>query len=157
MKQLVFICSANICRSSTAEALLRGILQQRKMNDIVVCSAGTDDIGQQPRDGIMIRIAMEHGYTIDGLSKQMTRSLLEQSDLIIVMTYMHKSKVEAILLNEHCDRIHLFMDYCFGKDISLDDPSHMPEHIYRKTFELLLKGCKIIADKLCQSSIKIPE
>ena len=157
MKQVLFICTANICRSATAEVLLREMLKQRNLNDVAVCSAGTDNFDQQPRDGIMTRIAMEHGYTIDGLSKQMTHSLLEQSDLIIVMTYQHKSKAEAMLLNEHCDRIHLFMDYCFGKDISLDDPSHMPEHIYRRTFDLLLKGCKIIADKLCQSSIKIPE
>lgn len=148
MKHLVFICSANICRSSACEVLLRGILQQRKMNDITVCSAGTDDIGQQPRDGIMTRIAMEHGYTIDGLSQQMTRSLLEQSDLIIFMTYQHKSKAEAMLPYEYWGRIHLFMDYCFGKDISLNDPSHMPEHVYRKTFDILFKGCKIIADKL---------
>lgn len=148
MKQILFICTANVCRSAAAEAILKGMLKQRNLNDISVCSAGTDDFGQQPRDGVMCRIAYEYGYTLEGMSNRMTRSILEQSDLIIVMTYLHKIKVEDCLPYEQWGKIHLFLDYCFGVDESLDDPSHMPEQVYRKTFDVLFNGCKVIVDKI---------
>ena len=47
--KLLFVCSANVCRSPTATALLaRRLLVADRLRDVVVASAGTDAVPGQP-------------------------------------------------------------------------------------------------------------
>ena len=148
MTQVTFVCTGNVCRSAAAEAILKKMVEDRRIPDVAVRSVGTQNLCGAVRDGVMTRIAAEYGYTLDGTSTFMTREVFRQSDLILVMTYTHKLEVQNMLPYEHWGRIRLFMEYCFDKDIPVDDPSYMPDEVYHKTFHTLEKGCRIIADRL---------
>ena len=152
MKRICFICSGNVCRSITAEILLRQMIIEQGLNDVSVFSMGTSNIGQQPCDGMMARIAMSYGYEMTGTSTFMSKDTLMEADLILVMTYTHMMEVRNILPHYRWGTIRLFNEYCFGKDIPVNDPSFMPEPVYRQTFLWLQKGCRVIIDRLKTNS-----
>lgn len=153
MRRICFICSGNVCRSITAEILLRQMIIEQGLNDVSVFSMGTSNIGQQPCDGMMARIAMSYGYEMTGTSTFMSKDTLMEADLILVMTYTHMMEVRNILPHYRWGAIRLFNEYCFGKDIPVDDPSFMPEPVYRQTFLWLQKGCRVIIDRLKTNSL----
>lgn len=145
---VAFICTGNVCRSSLAAALLEKMLRQEGLTDIEVNSMGTADIGSQPRDPVMVRLAANHGYTLTGTSTHMTRELLAKADLILVMTYSHQMEVQQLLPYSRWGCIRLFNEYCFGHDRPVEDPSFMSEAVYTRTFEHIEKGCRVIMKKL---------
>ena len=145
---ILFICTGNACRSAAAEAVLRKLLRDAGVDDITVASAGTLEWGSNPRDAVMTRIAAEHGYTMEGATQYMTREMLNVADLILVMTPSHRAEVTRLLDYNHWSRVHLFMDYCFGKEAPLIDPTYCPEVIYREVFSAIERGCRVIVEKI---------
>lgn len=124
------------------------MLAVAKRIDIKVESAGTIDWGENPRDPIMVQIATEHGYKMTGNTKYMTFEQLREADLIFAMTSRNEQCIHQKLLTVECENVHLFMDYCFGGYESLQDPSGQSEEVYRRVFDIIEKGCKIITKKL---------
>ena len=148
MTQITFVCTGNVCRSAAAEAILRKMVEERQIPDVIVNSVGTLNLQSAHRDGVMAQIAAGYGYPMTGHSTFRSCEVFMKADLILVMTYTHKLEVQNILPYERWGRIRLFMEYCFDKDVSVEDPSYMPESVYRHTFEILEKGCSVIADRL---------
>ena len=147
---ILFICTGNACRSALAECVLRKQLSEVGIDDVTVGSAGTLDWGSNPRDAVMARIAGEHGYTMEGTTQCMTREMLNAADLILVMTPSHREEVTRLLDYGHWSRVHLFMDYCFGKEAALIDPTYCPEVIYREVFSAIERGCRVMVEKIIE-------
>ena len=147
---ILFICTGNACRSAAAEAVLRKLLRDAGVDDITVASAGTLEWGSNPRDAVMARIAGEHGYTMEGTTQCMTREILNAAELILVMTPSHREEVTRLLDYSHWSRVRLFMDYCFGKEAPLIDPTYCPEVIYREVFSAIERGCRVIVEKIIE-------
>ena len=145
---VLFVCTGNACRSAAAEYVLKKMLAERNVSDIHVNSVGTLDWGENARDGVMVRIAAEHGYEMGGFTTFMTAEAVNKADLILVMTNDHKCTVQRFLKYENWDRIQLFMDYCFGEDLPLQDPNCMSEAVYRSVFDKIEQGCREIVRKL---------
>src|SRR4029079_18865235 len=81
-KRILFVCIGNICRSPTAEYLMRARLPA----DIEVASAGLGALVGHPMDATAARVLLEHG--VDGSAhrgQQVTAELLRKSDLILAM------------------------------------------------------------------------
>ena len=97
-------------------------------------------------------IPKENQVKIMGLTNSPMDALME-ADLILVMTYTHMMEVRNILPHYRWGAIRLFNEYCFGKDIPVNDPSFMPEPVYRQTFLWLQKGCRVIIDRLKTNSL----
>jgi len=98
----------------------------------------------------MARIAAEHGYTMEGTTQCVTREMLNAADLILVMTPSHREEVTRLLDYSHWSRVHLFMDYCFGKEAPLIDPTYCPEVIYREVFSAIERGCRVMVEKIIE-------
>ena len=64
--KILFVCSANICRSALAEVILKQKLQQKGLTDIVVESAGVHNYEGEPRDYMMASYAIKSGYDLGG-------------------------------------------------------------------------------------------
>ena len=148
MKNIVFVCTGNVCRSAAAEFVMKKILADKGVTDIKVSSVGTEDLHNSPRDPEMIRIAAENDYEIGGTSRYMNVKELEQADLILVMADCHLEILESVLDFQYWDRIHLFMHYCLGKNETLMDPHFQMEAVYSYVFRTIEAGCKGLAEKL---------
>ena len=93
--KLAVLCSAIVCRSPVIEAILQKKIKEAGLKDIEVTSMGTDpECGTMYRDPVMVRLAMNYGYTIEGMNRYMTSEDLKDTDLILVMTMQHKIQVQ---------------------------------------------------------------
>lgn len=87
VKKILIVCIGNICRSPTAETLLRGALAQ---SDIAVSSAGLAALVDNPIESTARIVLEEHGL-LPGEHKaiQLTSQAVSESDLILVMEQRH--------------------------------------------------------------------
>jgi protein-tyrosine phosphatase len=85
--RILFVCMGNICRSPTAEGVMRHLLAERGLQDeIHVESAGTGGWhAGAPPDARSARAAAARGITVDGAARQVTRADFEDFDLLVAM------------------------------------------------------------------------
>ncbi len=91
-RKLLFVCVGNICRSPTAELMMRHRLAGRQ--GVEVSSAGLQALvgrGVDPEAAALLR---EAGIDPDGhKARQASSSVLAAADLILVMEHSHQVKI----------------------------------------------------------------
>lgn len=146
--KILFVCSANICRSALAEIILRKKLQEKGLEDIDVESAGIHNYEGEPRDYIMASYARKAGYELRGNAKYLTQSMTDSADLIICMEYFQIVELQRRYVPfERWNCIHRFNEICFDEQSDLIDPSGDTGYIYHYVFEKIQEGCCKICEK----------
>jgi protein-tyrosine-phosphatase len=93
-RNIVFVCSGNICRSPAAEALARLWLDEHGMNDVSTSSCGTLKINGDPAAPFTVKAMAERGADLDKFrSRGMSYFLLREIDLIICLEQHHRFAV----------------------------------------------------------------
>jgi protein-tyrosine phosphatase len=85
--KLLMVCLGNICRSPTAEGVMRKLIREQGLDgEVEVDSAGTGSwhIGE-PRDARATQAAQRRGYMLDGVGRQVRPADFESYDLLIAM------------------------------------------------------------------------
>jgi protein-tyrosine-phosphatase len=121
MAHILVICTANICRSPVAMALLRNRLEGRGLSDWTVASAGTWAMVQRGAATYSRAAMAQYGLDIDDhVARMVEEEYLQEADLVLCMEEGH---VEA-LRNEfpqYADRIYLITEMA-GSGYSVADP-----------------------------------
>lgn len=133
--RILFVCIGNICRSPTAEYLLRAKLKQA---DIEVGSAGLGAVVGEPMDPAALDLLSKHG--IDGSAhrgRQLTADLLRQSDLILAMEKAHIASIVRAT-PEVSGKVFLLGKWQSATDIH--DPYHQPRSAFVHAYRLIDKG-----------------
>ena len=95
VKNVLFVCTGNICRSPIAEGLFRRLIGNRK--DIEVVSAGVHAVRGQPPSLYAVQVCAEEGTDISGLRSQpLTATLVNQATHIFAMTGAHLETIQAL-------------------------------------------------------------
>lgn len=90
MKNILLLCTGNICRSPLAEALLA-----RELTDHKVWSAGLAALVGQPADTLSVAVALVHNLDINAHRAQQVNSwMCQRAELILVMEPLHKNQLE---------------------------------------------------------------
>ena len=114
MVAVLFVCTGNICRSPTAEGVMRKLVTERGYGErIVIDSAGTHGYHEgEPPDPRSIEAALQRG--ID-LSQQRARRIREGDfsnfDLILAMDRGHARILSRAAPRHGEARIAMFLDY----------------------------------------------
>ena len=146
--KILFVCSANICRSALAEVILRKKLKEKGLADIVVDSAGVHNFAGEPRDYMMCSYARKAGYDMGGESKYISQEQADSADLIVCMEHFHVVEMQKRLPYVRWGRIKLFNEICFDEQTNLIDPSGNTGYIYGITLQHIEEGCVTLAWKL---------
>jgi len=134
-KRILFVCIGNICRSPTAEYLLRARLAS---DGIDVGSAGLSALVGRPMDATAAQVLLEHG--VDGSphrGRQVTPDLLLKSDLILAMEKSHVAVIGRSA-PEVSGKVFLLGKWQADKEIP--DPYGQSRPSFDHVFQLIDKG-----------------
>jgi protein-tyrosine phosphatase len=96
MKEIVFVCTGNTCRSPMAEGLLRAALPAGWEEEVTVSSAGTHAWNGQPAASLAVKVLKEMGIDISGhLARIVTPDLINRASLIVALTADHMESMKA--------------------------------------------------------------
>jgi protein-tyrosine phosphatase len=127
--RVLFVCLGNICRSPTAEGVLRHLAALEAQGlALDIDSAGTADyhIGAPP-DLRSQRAALKRGVDIGGLqARQVTEDDFTRFDLILAMDRQNLRELEALKPRGSRASVKLFLDY--APHLNLRD---VPDPYYR--------------------------
>ena len=142
--KILFVCSANICRSTLCEVVLKQKLRERGIDGVEVDSAGVHDYAE-PRDSMLVSYAQKAGYELKGKSKYISQEMLDSADFIICMEHFHVVEIQKRLPYMRWNRIRLFNEICFDERTGLPDPSGDTGYMYTYVLKRVEEGCSTIA------------
>ena len=138
MARILVICTANICRSPVAAALLRARLRQRGLADWTVGSAGTWVMEKRPASRHSVTLMSRHGFDIaDHRATMVEESHLRDADLALTMEDGH---AEALRAEFPAQAHKVFMlTEMIGRNYNIPDPYGGPAHEYQRMYENLVE------------------
>jgi protein-tyrosine phosphatase len=111
---VLMVCMGNICRSPTAEGVLRQKVQAAGLDSSVhIDSAGTIDyhVGSPP-DERSARHARQRGYDLSSLrARQVHARDFERFDLILAMDWENLQELQLLCPREHEHKLRRLMEF----------------------------------------------
>ena len=155
MRSILFVCTANICRSPTAEGVLKRMLaSEGKKDGLEIASAGTHDyhVGKPPFPSA-VEIAKRHGYDITGcISRRIKSHDFDHFDAILAMDKANLANLRAIAPTRSKHKIELLLAY--GEkyyQMEVPDPYGGREEDFVKAVEMIEDGCRGLATLLSRA------
>jgi len=138
VKKVLIVCLGNICRSPTAEAVLRAYAKKRHV-DLEVDSAGTINHhqGQQP-DSRAMAAGEARGYRFTGItSRPVAVDDFEYFDLILAADNSNVQDLKAICPTHLQPKISLFLSYAQSETDQIPDPYYGGDEGFELVLDLL--------------------
>jgi glycine hydroxymethyltransferase len=138
LKNVLFVCTGNVCRSPMAEALFRELVKDR--GDYEVVSAGVGALPGQAASAHTANILREKGLDLSSFrSRPLTLDLMEKATHIFAMAGHH---LEAIEMDfpQAADKAYLVSEFCSDdalRNQDVPDPIGMGREAYEETRRML--------------------
>ncbi|GAB2609007.1 low molecular weight protein-tyrosine-phosphatase [Novilysobacter erysipheiresistens] len=93
-RRILLVCVGNVCRSPTAEVLLR---RRCRGHGIVVESAGLGALVGNPIEPLAEAVLADHGLSATShVARQLTAGMVEAADLVLVMEASQRRAIAAL-------------------------------------------------------------
>ena len=121
-KSILFVCTANQCRSPMAEVIMKDYLKRMDLQSTIdVQSAGTWANNGFPATELGIKAMAERGLdTSTHKSQSITRPLIEKFDLILTMERNHKEAIQ-IEFKKLAEKVFMLSEMS-GEMTNIEDP-----------------------------------
>ena len=144
--RILFVCLGNICRSPTAEGVMRHLLRERGLEDeVTVESAGTGawHVGSPP-DERSAEAARRRGIELLGEARQVRPADFERFDLIVAMDRSNLRDLLDIAPDETARaKVRLLLD-----DDDVPDPYYGGERGFDEVLDLVHDACERLIDEV---------
>lgn len=153
MRSVLFVCTANICRSPVAEGVLRSMLAAKGIDasKVRIDSAGTSDyrVGQPPFP-LAVETAAKRGYKIaQRPARQVLAPDFDEFERILAMDQGNLAELMSMCPPRLRPKIELLLDYGDahrGEDVP--DPYGRRAKAFERALDLIEEGCRGLARSL---------
>ncbi len=152
MKKILFICTGNICRSPSADGILRAKIAKLGLESMIsVDSAGTSrfHVGQSP-DPRSSQAALKRGYDLSPLRARSVKTTdFDDFDLLLALDGGHEQELHERAPTHHAHKIKLFLPY-----VGVAHPREVPDPYYggadgfEDVLDMLEIGCDALIHKI---------
>ena len=143
---VLFVCTANICRSPMAEGAFRAMASRApKTRSLEIASVGTHDyhVGKPPFPAA-VQAAKARGYDITGhVARRITPGDLDKYDLILAMDKFNVANLRTIAPTRCKRKIELLLEY--GDEyhgLEVPDPYGGEVADFERAMDMIEDGCR---------------
>ncbi len=153
--KVLFVCMGNICRSPTAEAVFRKLVNERGLQDrIEIDSAGTHayHVGHPP-DARSTQTAQERGLDMrKQRARQVVQDDLQVFDYVLAMDQDNLARLQQMQCGQgDAAQLGLLLDYAAGDVVKeVPDPYHGGPGGFDRVFDLVESGCRGLLNSIEQ-------
>jgi protein-tyrosine phosphatase len=136
--KVLFVCTGNICRSPTAEGVLRELARRQGIH-LHVESRGTHDyhVGEPPDERAQ-QHAMRRGYDLSAQrARHVTRQDFEDFDLIVAMDRGHLRTLERACPPQQRGKLRLFVP-----ERDVPDPYYGGAEGFEQVLDMVEEACR---------------
>ncbi len=144
--RILFVCMGNICRSPTAEGVMRRLVADAGLDDVVeIDSAGTGGWhAGEPPDARATTAARQRGVILQGGARQVRPEDFERFDLIVAMDRENLRELRALAPDDDArEKLRLLVA---GRDVP--DPYYGGDRGFETVLDMVGAGCRELLDEL---------
>jgi protein-tyrosine phosphatase len=146
--RILFVCLGNICRSPTAEGVMRALVADAGLQESIdLDSAGTGSwhIGEPP-DMRATEAARRRGIVLDGASRQVGSEDFARFDLILAMDGSNANALKRLAPDEQARaKVRLLREFdpasVSRKDLDVPDPYYEGAGGFEEVLDLVQAAC----------------
>jgi protein-tyrosine phosphatase len=150
--KVLFVCTANLCRSPMAEGVFRAMVARAGMADAFeIASAGTSEkfVGQSPAPAAL-EIAASRGYDISNIrARQVTGDDIAHFDYPLAMDSSHLVEMRWLAPRALVGKPKLFLSFAPPMGVvDVADPIGGPRAGFERALSLIEAGCKGLLERV---------
>ncbi len=146
--RLLFVCLGNICRSPTAEGVMRALVEQAGLQDsIELDSAGTGawHVGNPP-DTRAVAAARARGIALEGSARQVREDDFDDFDLLLAMDRSNLRELRELAgADERRAKVRLLREFdpagAGDQDLEVPDPYYGAAGGFDEVLDLVQAAC----------------
>lgn len=152
MRSVLLVCTGNICRSPTADGVLRRLVRDAGLEGQVrVDSAGTHDyhVGEAP-DPRAQEHARRRGYDLSALrARRLEQGDFERFDLILAMDRSHLRVLQRLAPAGQRHKLRLFMEFAKSWELAeVPDPYYGGDAGFEQVLDMIEAGARGVLAEL---------